>query len=129
VRLLLDENLSPSHAARLREAGHDALAVLDAGLGGAKDEAVRQFALEQKRTLVTVDSDFSHIVRYPPADTSCVIWLRPWPPTESVIAALLDGAIRQLTDISVEGKLWWPNPAAFAFVETGPSSFIEAGLI
>jgi predicted nuclease of predicted toxin-antitoxin system len=105
VRLLLDENLSPAHAVRLREAGHDAVAVLEAGLGGAKDEAVRQFALDQKRTLVTIDSDFSHIVRYPPADTPGVIWLRPWPPTESVIAALLDGAIRKLNDFSVEGKI------------------------
>lgn len=105
MKLLLDENLSPAHALRLREAGHDALAVLEAGLGGAKDDAVRQFALDQKRTLVTIDSDFSHIVRYPPAGTPGVIWLRPWPPTESVIAALLDGAARQLTEISVDGKI------------------------
>jgi predicted nuclease of predicted toxin-antitoxin system len=105
VRLLSEENPSPAYAVRLREAGHDAVAVLEAGLGGAKDEAVRQFALDQKRTLVTIDSDFSHIVRYSSADTPGVIWLRPWPPTESVIAALLDGAIRKLTDFSLEGKI------------------------
>jgi hypothetical protein len=32
VRLLLDENLSPNHAAILREQGHDAVAVVEVGL-------------------------------------------------------------------------------------------------
>jgi predicted nuclease of predicted toxin-antitoxin system len=80
VRLLLDENLSPAHAARLRKAGHDAAAVLDVGLGGAADEVVRQFALREQRMLVTIDADFSHILRYPPENTPGVIRLRPWPP-------------------------------------------------
>jgi hypothetical protein len=33
VKLLLDENLSPDQALRLRQAGHDAIAALEAGLG------------------------------------------------------------------------------------------------
>jgi len=105
VKLLLDENLSPAHALRLREAGHDAMAVLDTGLGGADDAVVRQFAFEQQRTLVTIDSDFSHIVRFPPENTPGVIWLRPWPPTETMIQTLLDGALRQLAGIAVAGKI------------------------
>jgi hypothetical protein len=31
VKLLLDENLAPAHAARLRRAGHDAVALLEPG--------------------------------------------------------------------------------------------------
>lgn len=104
MKLLLDENLSPTHALRLRQAGHDAVAVLDVGLGGSDDSVVRRFALEQERTLVTIDSDFSHIVRYPPENTPGVIWLRPWPPTETMIETLLDGALRQLAGTSVAGK-------------------------
>ena len=105
MKLLLDENMSPAHALRMRRAGHDAVAVLDAGLGGADDAVVRQFALEQGRTLVTIDSDFSHIVRFPPENTPGVIWLRPWPPTEKVIENLMDGALRQLAGITITGKL------------------------
>ena len=105
MKLLLDENLSPTHALRLRQAGHDAVAVLDAGLGGADDAVVRQFALAQQRTLVTIDADFSHIVRFPPENTPGVIWLRPWPPTETMIETILDGALRQLAGIDVTGKL------------------------
>jgi len=105
VKLLLDENLSPAHALRLRQAGHDAIAVLDAGLGGTADSVVRDFALKHERTLVTIDSDFSHILRFPPEGTPGVVWLRPWPPTETAIATLLDGAMRQLADVPIAGKL------------------------
>lgn len=105
MKLLLDENLSPAHARRLREAGHDAVAVLEVGLGGASDPEVREFALKERRTLITIDADFSHIVRFPPVGTPGVIWLRPWPPTEATIAMLLDGAVSQLVEISVADKL------------------------
>jgi predicted nuclease of predicted toxin-antitoxin system len=66
---------------------------------------VRQFALDQQRTLVTIDSDFSHIVRFPPENTPGVIWLRPWPPTETMIEHLLDGALHQLADTGIAGRL------------------------
>ncbi len=105
MKLLLDENLSPAHAQRVREAGHDAVAVLEVGLGGASDPAVRDFALRERRTLVTIDADFSQIVRFPTVGTPGVIWLRPWPPTETTIAMLLDSALQQLGEMSVADKL------------------------
>lgn len=110
MKLLLDEDLSPAHAVRLRAAGHDAIAVLEAGLGGQSDEIVREFAMRERRTLVTLDSDFGRILRLSPESTPGVIWLRPWPPTERVIEAMLDGAIRQLTDTTTEGKLVVVDP-------------------
>jgi predicted nuclease of predicted toxin-antitoxin system len=105
VKLLLDENLSPVHARRLREAGHDAVAVVESGLGGAADSAIGDFARAQQRILVTLDADFSHILRFPPDGTAGVIWLKPWPPTETAVVTLLDGALRQLADVSLAGKL------------------------
>ncbi len=105
MKLLLDENLSPAHAGRLRQAGHDALAVLEAGLGGADDAIVRKFAIDQQRCLITIDADFGHITRFPPTGTPGVIWLRPWPPTETVIARLIDGVVGAVTDIPIAGKL------------------------
>jgi len=105
VKLLLDENLSPAHALRLRAAGYDAVAVLEAGLGGRPDEVIRQMALDQGRTLVTIDADFSHLVRFPTENTPGVIWLKPWPPTEAVIQTMLDGALGQLSQKAMAGKL------------------------
>jgi hypothetical protein len=45
------------------------------------------------------------MLRFPPENTPGVIWLRPWPPTESAIQDLIDGALRQLADIPVAGNL------------------------
>lgn len=110
MKLLLDENLSPAHALRLRGAGHDAVSAIDLGLGGANDLAIRQVAMDGGRTLVTLDSDFGHILQFPPTGTPGVIWLRAWPPTEAAITALLDSVLLQLATISIAGKLVIAEP-------------------
>jgi predicted nuclease of predicted toxin-antitoxin system len=66
VKLLPDENLSPQQSAVLRENGYDAIAVAEAGLCGEPDEAVRAFAVESGRILITLDADFANILRFPP---------------------------------------------------------------
>jgi predicted nuclease of predicted toxin-antitoxin system len=110
VKLLLDENLSAAHALRLQQAGHDAVAVLDVGLGGADDAVVRQFAVEHGRILVTLDADFGNILRFPLDRSPGIIWLRPWPPSEAVIETLLDGTLRQLAETDMTGKLVVAEP-------------------
>lgn len=62
MKLFLDENLSPQHAAELRTEGHDALAVPEVGLSGAADEKMLRFAVENGGVLVTLDSDFFAVV-------------------------------------------------------------------
>ena len=66
MRFLFDENLSPQLAVELREMGHDAVSVIEIGLVGAADPAVRGTAIRSGRTLVTLDADFGNIRRYPP---------------------------------------------------------------
>lgn len=82
MRLLLDENLSPQQSAILREQGHDAVAVVDAGLSGQPDEKIREFAIADNRALLTLDSDFANMLRFPTAGTPGVIRLKIHPPTE-----------------------------------------------
>ena len=62
MKFLFDENLSPSHAARLRGAGHDAVAVLDIGLSGASDSEVRAAAIREGRVLITLDERWIELV-------------------------------------------------------------------
>ncbi len=105
MKFLLDENLSPLHARTVRELGHDAVSVVEIGLSGADDQDVRAAAIEQERILVTLDADFSNVLRYPPALTPGVVRLRLHPATEEAIDAMLRSAIPRLTDVSVSGKL------------------------
>jgi predicted nuclease of predicted toxin-antitoxin system len=85
VKLLPDENLSPHQAAPLRERGHDAIAVTEAGLSEEPDEKVRAFAIESGRILLTLDADLGNILRFPPAGTPGVIRLKIHPPAEEAI--------------------------------------------
>jgi predicted nuclease of predicted toxin-antitoxin system len=105
VKLLLDENLSPQHAATLREQGHDAVSASEAGLAGEPDDRVRAFAIETGRVLVTLDADFANILRFPPAGTPGVIRLKIHPPTEEAIREQIHRTLRILKDISLVGRL------------------------
>ena len=105
MKLLLDENLSPTQAAFLRFLGYDAIAVLDAGLAGEPDEVVRAYGIESGRILVTLDSDFSNILRFPPSGTPGVLRLKIHPATEEAIRQLLQRTLFALRDTSLEGCL------------------------
>jgi predicted nuclease of predicted toxin-antitoxin system len=105
VKLLFDENLSPAQAQLANQLGHDAVAVLDVGLSGQTDEAIRQYAIREGRILVTLDADFANVVRFPPQETPGVIRLRVRPPTESAIAQSLRRALPRLAKVTMAGKL------------------------
>ena len=62
MRLLVDANLSPVVAARLRGAGHEAIHVYDVHLAQARDETVLEYALEHDYVVVSADTDFAAIL-------------------------------------------------------------------
>jgi len=80
VKLLLDENLSPRHAAELRSEGYDACAV-------------------------TLDADFANVIRFPPENTPGVVRLKVHPPTEQRIREAIRRAMSLLRDIDLAGRL------------------------
>jgi len=105
VKLLLDENISPKHAAMLRQQGHDAVAVTEAGLSGESDDKVRAFAIESGRVLVTLNAEFANILRFPPAGTPAVIRLKIHPPAEEAIREQIHRTLLVLKDRSLVGCL------------------------
>lgn len=76
MRFKLDENLPIEFAHLLRMHGHDAVTVLDQGLGGAPDPDLAQVCSRENRVLVTFDTDFSDIRMYPPDTHSGIVVLR-----------------------------------------------------
>ena len=105
MKLLFDENLSPRHAARLRQLEHDAISVIDIGLGGASDAEVRSAGIAGNRVIVTLDADFGNILRFPVQNTPGVIWLRLHPPTEAKIQLALARCLAKLGGDDFNGKL------------------------
>ncbi|MEX5632966.1 DUF5615 family PIN-like protein [Parafrankia sp. FMc2] len=76
MRFLLDNNLSHTLAAGLREAGHDVLHVRDVALGAADDSTVLAFARDERRVLISADTDFGGILTRSGLDSPSVILFR-----------------------------------------------------
>ncbi len=76
LKLLCDENVPRAVDGLLRTAGHDVARVSS----GVADADVARLAQEGKHILITFDSDFSNILRYPPQEYFGIIRLRIEPP-------------------------------------------------
>ena len=76
MRFKLDENLPCELAALFRTARHDAVTVLDQGLGGARDPDLASACVREGRAIVTLDTDFSDIRAYPPGAYSGIVVFR-----------------------------------------------------
>ena len=61
MRFLPDMNLPPALAEWLRGEGHDAVHVVEAGLGDLPDRAIFEHAAIDRRVIVRFDLDFSEL--------------------------------------------------------------------
>jgi predicted nuclease of predicted toxin-antitoxin system len=106
VRLLLDANLSPEVARRLREAGNDTVHVADIGLISAPDPEILQAAAEQDRVLLTADADFGELLALGSLAAPSVVLLRSadhMRPAEQ--AALQAANLSAITEALDEGAI------------------------
>ncbi len=76
MRLLLDANLSPEVARRLKEAEHDAIHVSEIGLLSAPDPEIMVAAAREHRVLLTADADFGALLALGSRATPSVVLLR-----------------------------------------------------
>ena len=82
----LDENLGTSFKQLFQDAAHDANTVVDQGLKGCTDGELYDHCRIEKRCLVTLDLDFSDVLRFPPRQKSGVKVIRLPKETRSSLA-------------------------------------------
>jgi predicted nuclease of predicted toxin-antitoxin system len=106
MRFKTDENLPREVADYLVQSGHDALRVDEEGLAGVADPAVAAVCLVEQRAIVTLDTDFMDVRRFPPEQYAGIIVLRPHRQAVPRILALTHGIVSLLGSEPLLGKLW-----------------------
>ncbi len=102
MRLLIDESISWRVGRNLGEAGYDVVHVRDVGLLASLDADILQFAEQEKRIVVTQDTDFGTLLWARRSLATSIILLRlpdGRPESQAVVLRHVLPAIRaELTD-------------------------------
>ena len=106
MRVKLDENLPIQLKHLFTESGHDAVTVLEEGMGGATDSDVASVCLAEKRILVTQDMDFADIRMYPPGEHPGIVVFRLTSQTRDSLLKVCASLIETLSNSSPQGQLW-----------------------
>jgi predicted nuclease of predicted toxin-antitoxin system len=107
VKLKLDENLGTSAAELLRRAGHNVSTVHEQNMCSASDRELVTVCVAEKRSLVTLDMDFSNPIVFNPKDYAGIAVLRlPSNPTMNDLSAALRTLLVGLRRADIAGKLW-----------------------
>lgn len=106
MKFKTDEKLPVEICELLNNGGHDSLTVLNQKMGGATDDRLIAVCQTEKRSLVTLDFDFSDIRNYPPSAHNGIIILKSADQSKKAIITLLKNILTLLNTESVVGKLW-----------------------
>jgi len=102
----IDENLPVEVADLLRQVGHDAITVLEQHLGGSSDPHIVSVCQEERRVLITLDTDFADIRAYPPGQSPGLIVLRLHKQDKPHVLAVIDRLIPLLSSEPLAHLLW-----------------------
>lgn len=65
AKFVIDEDIARSTASILADAGHEIIEIRDHGLRAAEDEKIFRFAQSKKAVLLTGDSGFGNLTKFP----------------------------------------------------------------
>ena len=111
MRIKLDENISASIQRIFQNAGHDAQTVRDEKIEACSDEALFRICCSENRCLVTLDLDFSNVLRFSPNNSAGIAIIRA--PKSANITVLRDLArqLLQAVDLMpIAQQLWIIEP-------------------
>jgi predicted nuclease of predicted toxin-antitoxin system len=95
VKLLIDNQLPAALARALAAMGHDAVHVLDLGMGQETDRLIWMEAAHQQRIVVSKDEDFLFLATQPD-ESGRLLWLRIGNTRK---AELLNAILPRMTEI------------------------------
>ena len=106
MKFKVDENLPTEIVDVLRRAGHDAMTVVDQGMGGHGDPGLAEVCAREHRALLTLDLDFSNVHAYPPERYAGIIVLRLRRQDKQSAVDAVQSLVPVLGTEKLEGCLW-----------------------
>ncbi|OHB74294.1 MAG: hypothetical protein A2Z34_08725 [Planctomycetes bacterium RBG_16_59_8] len=110
MKIKLDENVDHRLIDFFAAARHDVETVEQEKMSGADDIDLYRRCVEEKRTLVTFDKDFSNPLRYSPSDTRGIIVMRGHNNRFATMRLLVETLIVALENEDPCGRLWIIDP-------------------
>jgi predicted nuclease of predicted toxin-antitoxin system len=105
MRFKIDENLPDALAALLRDKGYDASTARES-LNGGPDVDIAAACRSERRTIVTLDLDFSDITAFPPEDYAGIIVLRVRSQSKAHILSVFTALLPIFETEPLDKKLW-----------------------
>jgi predicted nuclease of predicted toxin-antitoxin system len=103
MRFLADAQLPPALVIWLREQGHEAEAVREAGLREAGDGAIWAYALRTGAVILTKDEDFA-VRSQQTSDGPAVVWLRVGNASNRALRAWLEPRLAGIVQLLGQGS-------------------------
>lgn len=107
MKFKLDENFGKRTFQVFKKAGHDVTTVSGQNISGCRDQFLFDHCRQEERCLVTMDLDFSNVLRFPPESATGIAVFGPHEkPTLSLLEQLARQFIVALSRESITGRLW-----------------------
>jgi len=112
MKFKLDENLGTRTQRVFQASGFSVITVRDQRLEGCADQQLYEVCCSEKVCLVTLDLDFSDVLRFPPHQAHGIAVIRvPHNPTLPLLEHLIRQFLKALETMPIDKNLW--------IVETG----------
>ena len=119
MKFKLDENFGIRTQHIFADAGHDVHTVFGERLQGANDLRIYGVCCREQRCLVTLDLDFSDVVRFPPEACGGIVVIRSSQnPSLTLLESLVQTLLRALQTEHLIGRLWIVEPGRIRLHQT-----------
>jgi len=105
MRIIADENVFEPIIEWLRANRHEVISVRDSGLSGVSDDEIYEKAVKEQLVILTMDKDFSRMLRFPPERCGGIIVIKIYRLRVDETTELFGRCFEELDEKKIVGKL------------------------
>lgn len=113
MNFIADENLFEPVINYLKTLGHSVFSIRDENLSGISDDEIYQIACKEKRIIITMDKDFSKVVRYPAKNCGGIILVKIYRRTVDETLNIFKSYFEKIKNEDIKANLIIITPEGF----------------